>query len=211
MVSLRLPSWLTSYAKLASVTSCIRPHRRPGIGADESQAVVECVPATEATVGPGARASAAVGTLHFDNGYGGFSADGREYVIRLQPDGAGGLHVPPIPWVNVIANEQAGFIVSESGAGYTWAGNSRLNRLTAWHNDPVCDPHSEVVWIRDEDAGEFWSVTPGPTPAPAEYVVRHGFGYTTVRARKSRARARDDDVHAAGRAGEDHTVAARES
>ncbi len=116
--------------------------------------------------------------LQFENGYGGFSADGREYVIRLQPDGSGGHCRPPLPWVNVIANEHAGFTVSESGAGCTWSGNSRLHRLTAWHNDPVCDPHSEVVWIRDEDAGEFWSVTPGPTPAPVEYIVRHGFGYT---------------------------------
>lgn len=118
-------------------------------------------------------------TLRFENGYGGFSADGTEYVIRIQPDGTGGQHRPPMPWVNVIANEKAGCIVTESGAGYTWAGNSRLNRLTAWHNDPVVDPHSEACWIRDDDAGIFWSPTPGPTPAPTEYVTRHGFGYST--------------------------------
>ena len=83
-----------------------------------------------------------------------------------------------MPWTNVIANEQAGFLVTESGAGYTWSGNSRLNRLTAWHNDPVCDPHSEAIWIRDDDARVFWSPAPGPTPAASEYLVRHGFGYT---------------------------------
>ena len=48
---------------------------------------------------------------------------------------------PPMPWTNVIANEHAGFLVTESGAGYTWCGNSRTNRLTAWNNDPLCDPH----------------------------------------------------------------------
>ncbi|MEX2308870.1 MAG: hypothetical protein WD738_14820 [Pirellulales bacterium] len=117
--------------------------------------------------------------LQFDNGYGGFSADGREYVIRVQPDGRGDLRRPPVPWVNVIANEQAGFLVSESGAGYAWSGNSRENRLSAWHNDPVSDPHSEALWIRDDDACVFWSPTPGPTPAASEYRVRHGFGYTT--------------------------------
>jgi cyclic beta-1,2-glucan synthetase len=122
--------------------------------------------------------SAPPAPLQFDNGYGGFSADGREYVIRIEVGPTGEHRRPPMPWVNVVANEKAGFIVSESGAGYTWCGNSRLNRLTAWHNDPVCDPHSEAIWIRDEDAGDFWSVTPGPTPAPAAYVVRHGFGYT---------------------------------
>ena len=93
--------------------------------------------------------------LQFENGFGGFSADGREYVIRLVPDGHGGHRHPPMPWTNVIANEQAGFLVTESGAGYTWSGNSRVNRLTAWHNDPVFDPHGEAIWIRDEDAGSF--------------------------------------------------------
>ncbi len=117
-------------------------------------------------------------SLRFDNNYGGFSADGREYVIRLRPDGRGGHSRPPMPWANVIANEHAGFLVTESGAGYTWCGNSRTNRLTAWHNDPICDPHGEALWIRDEDLGQFWSPTPGPTPATGEYEVRHGFGYT---------------------------------
>jgi cyclic beta-1,2-glucan synthetase len=100
-------------------------------------------------------------------------------VIRLRPDGGGGHLLPPRPWTNVIANEWAGFLVTERGAGYTWAGNSRHNRLTAWHNDPVCDPHAEAIWIRDEEAKTFWSLTPGPTPAAVPYEVRHGFGYTT--------------------------------
>jgi cyclic beta-1,2-glucan synthetase len=118
--------------------------------------------------------------LQFDNGYGGFSGDGREYIIRVSPSAAGQRR-PPMPWVNVIANEQAGFLVTESGAGYTWSGNSRTNRLTAWHNDPVCDPHGEALWVRDEDRKLFWSPTPGPTPSRSEYEVSHGFGYTTFR------------------------------
>lgn len=120
-------------------------------------------------------------SLLFDNTYGGFSQDGREYVIRLAPDSAGQLRLPPQPWVNVIANERAGCIVTERGAGYTWAGNSRHNRLTAWHNDPVSDPFAEALWLRDEDADVFWSPLPGPTPAEAPYEVRHGFGYSTFR------------------------------
>ncbi len=119
--------------------------------------------------------------LQFDNSYGGFSADGREYVIRIEPDENGQLRLPPQPWVNVIANEHAGCIVTERGAGYTWAGNSRENRLTTWYNDPVSDPHAEALWIRDEEAEVFWSPLPGPTPADAPYEVRHGFGYTTFR------------------------------
>ena len=74
-----------------------------------------------------------------------------------------------MPWANVIANEQAGFLVTESGAGYTWSGNSRLNRLTAWHNDPVCDPHARRFGSATKMQRVFWSPTPGPTPAPSEY------------------------------------------
>jgi cellobiose phosphorylase len=117
--------------------------------------------------------------LQFENSFGGFSQDGREYVIRLEPDELGRPQVPPQPWVNVIANEKAGCLITEQGAGYTWSGNSRHNRLTAWHNDPVCDPYAEALWIRDEEADVFWSPLPGPTPADAAFEVRHGFGYTT--------------------------------
>ncbi len=119
--------------------------------------------------------------LEFDNGIGGFAADGREYVIRVRPDEDGNPRLPPQPWTNVIANEHAGCLITERGGGYTWVGNSRNNRLTPWYNDPVRDTHAEALWIRDEEAGVFWSPLPGPTPANAEYEVRHGFGYTTFR------------------------------
>lgn len=118
--------------------------------------------------------------LQFENGLGGFSQDGTEYVVRLSPDDEGHLIRPPLPWVNIIANPNGGFIVSESGAGYTWAGNSRLNRLTPWQNDPVSDPHSEAIYLRDEDAGVFWSPTPGPVEQSVDFEVRHGFGYTKI-------------------------------
>ena len=116
--------------------------------------------------------------LRFFNGIGGFSEDGTEYVIRLDatPDG---LRWPPMPWSNVIANEHAGCIVTSSGAVTSWSANSRENRLTPWYNDPVSDPHGEAIYLRDEETGIFWSPQPGPTPAPAAYEVRHGFGYTS--------------------------------
>jgi cyclic beta-1,2-glucan synthetase len=112
--------------------------------------------------------------LQFDNGTGGFSADGCEYVIYLQP----GRHTPA-PWVNVIANPEFGSVVSETGAGYTWAGNSSENRLTSWSNDPVSDSSSEALYLRDEETVEVWSPMPAPCPADAPYLVRHGAGYST--------------------------------
>ncbi|HYE96911.1 MAG TPA: glucoamylase family protein [Rubricoccaceae bacterium] len=110
------------------------------------------------------------------NGYGAFSEDGTEYVIRL--GGPGEPDATPLPWSNVVANERAGFVVTEGGSGFTWAYNSQQNKLTPWSNDPVSDPVEEALYVRDEEAGVFWSPTPRPVPGPGSYEVRHGFGYS---------------------------------
>jgi len=123
--------------------------------------------------------SAPAEPLQFYNGTGGFSPDGSEYRIRMAWDAATGLQGPPLPWTNVIANEQVGVLVSETGAGYTWSRNSREHRLTPWSNDPVRDPHGEALYLRDEDDASWWSPLPGPAPACAGYEAVHGFGYTT--------------------------------
>ncbi|MGZ6267916.1 MAG: GH36-type glycosyl hydrolase domain-containing protein, partial [Candidatus Limnocylindrales bacterium] len=112
--------------------------------------------------------------LEFFNGLGGFAADGREYVAILGPGQS-----TPAPWLNVIANPSFGFQVSESGSGYTWSGNSRENQLTPWSNDPVSDPVSEAIYVRDDDSGDLW----GPTAQPirceeSTYVAHHGAGYS---------------------------------
>ena len=112
--------------------------------------------------------------LEFFNGLGGFSEEGREYVIVL-----GKGQQTPAPWINVIANESFGFQVSESGAGYTWSLNSRENQLTPWSNDPVCDPSGEAFYIRDRDSGAIWSPTALPIRVEsATYIARHGQGFS---------------------------------
>jgi len=111
--------------------------------------------------------------LAFFNGLGGFSQDGREYVILLS---AG--QTTPSPWVNVIANPQFGTVVSEGGSAYTWAENSHEFRLTPWNNDPVSDVSGEAIYIRDEETGQFWSPTPLPARGENTYITRHGFGYS---------------------------------
>ena len=111
--------------------------------------------------------------LLFDNGLGGFSADGREYVIYLEPG-----QWTPLPWVNVIANPELGFLASESGMGATWAANSGENRLTPWRNDPIGDAPAEALYLRDEETAQIWSPTPLPARAPLPYLIRHGAGYS---------------------------------
>jgi len=150
-VSARLPEGVTPAAPAA-------PYGRPrAAGARPAE-------------GTGASNGAA---LLFDNGLGGVTSEG-DYEIRLR-----GGAVPPAPWTNVIANPRGGFVVSERGAGFTWAENSYFYRLTPWHNDPVGDPVSEVLYLRDEDTRELWSATPAPIRHQTPYVVRHAPGTST--------------------------------
>lgn len=112
--------------------------------------------------------------LTFFNGWGGFTPSGSAYAIQL-------TDVPtPAPWSNVLANPRFGTLVTESGGGFTWDGNSGESRLTPWSNDPVLDPPGEVVYLRDEETGEIWT----PTPAPAgvgDHEVVHRADETTFR------------------------------
>jgi cyclic beta-1,2-glucan synthetase len=111
--------------------------------------------------------------LLFFNGIGGFTPDGREYVMTTSRE-----QVTPAPWVNVLANPNFGAIVSENGPTYTWSENAHEFRLTPWHNDPVVDSSGEAFYLRDEDRGHFWSPMPHPVKGASPYVTRHGFGYT---------------------------------
>ena len=112
--------------------------------------------------------------LLFDNGLGGFSPDGREYVIDVLPG-----KPTPAPWCNVIANATFGCLASESSLGASWSENSGENRLTPWRNDPVFDPPSEALYLRDEETAAIWSSTPRPAGSHERTRVRHGAGYTT--------------------------------
>jgi cellobiose phosphorylase len=116
--------------------------------------------------------------LLFWNGRGGFTWDGREYVIHIGASAADGPVLPPAPWTNVLANPTFGCLVTEAGLGYSWAGNSQMNRLTPWNNDPVSDSPAEAVYLRDEASGDLWSPTPLPAGAGATVRVCHGQGYT---------------------------------
>jgi cyclic beta-1,2-glucan glucanotransferase len=111
--------------------------------------------------------------LLFFNGLGGFSKDGKEYVIIVDNENR-----TPAPWVNVIANPQFGTVISESGSAYTWAENAHEFRLTPWHNDPVSDSSGEAFYIRDYESGHFWSAALLPSGSKTPYITRHGFGYS---------------------------------
>jgi len=131
-------------------------------------------PRSETIAGPAPEVEAP--PLTHANGLGGFAAGGREYAIVLEGDAD-----TPQPWVNVIANPRFGTVVGATGASWTWGENSRENRLTPFGNDPVSEFSGEALYLRDEDLGEVWGVTPGPLPRArggGRWVTRHGAGVT---------------------------------
>jgi cyclic beta-1,2-glucan synthetase len=114
--------------------------------------------------------------LVLENGLGGFTRDGREYVVVLEGD-----RETPLPWVNVLANPRFGSIVTTSGSAHTWSENSRENRLTPFANDPVTDTTTEAIFVRDEESGKLWGATPTPirrTRRSPRWIVRHAAGVT---------------------------------
>ncbi|RPH96703.1 MAG: glycosyl transferase family 36, partial [Calditrichaeota bacterium] len=111
----------------------------------------------------------------FQNNYGYFTNDGREYVIT-RPD-------TPKPWVNVISNGEYGFVISQAGGGFSWSGHSNFNRLTRWHQDMVQDNWGKFLYLRDADSGHIWSPSFQPVKNPAaDYECRHGIGYSVFTA-----------------------------
>ena len=151
----------TKSASLAAVLAAPqeRPTRLPRLEPSRSEDSVS-------------RSAAAPGLL-FDNGLGGFGADGREYFVRVRPGTP-----TPAPWCNVLANPTFGCLVSESSLGSTWSMNAGENRLTPWRNDPVFDTPSETLYLRDEETAAVWSPTPLPAGGHGEVLVAHGAGYT---------------------------------
>lgn len=110
--------------------------------------------------------------LKYYNEYGGFSENGREYIIRINKN-----NKLPTTWGHVIANQNFGTIVTENMGGFTWSRNSRLNRLSAWNNNLVLDIPSEAIFLKDLKNGKLWSLGALPIPDENDYFITYGFGY----------------------------------
>ena len=109
--------------------------------------------------------------LKYYNEYGGFSEDGKEYLIRVNKENR-----LPTVWCNILANEKFGTVVTENMGGYSWFKNSRLDRVTAWDNNPSIDVPSEIIYMKEEN-GKAWSLGLNPMPDSRNYNVVYGFGY----------------------------------
>jgi cyclic beta-1,2-glucan synthetase len=85
--------------------------------------------------------------LRFFNGLGGFTPDAREYVVTL---GLG--QQTPLPWINVVANQELGFQASESAPGFTWAANSREKPAHPLVERPGVRAAGRSLLLRDEQS-----------------------------------------------------------
>lgn len=166
LISLRTAARITLQSRYGSIAQQVERMENPED--------FKSPPRRKPKIFPASKVLPEISQLQFFNGLGGFSADGGEYVTHL---GTG--QWTPAPWINVISNAEFGFQVSESGSGYTWAGNSSENKITPWSNDPVSDPSGEIFYIRDEETGEVWTPTALPIREDdSPYISRHGQGYS---------------------------------
>ena len=110
--------------------------------------------------------------LKYDNSYGGFTENGKEYHIRQNKENR-----LPTVWSHVIANKKFGTIITDSMGGYSFYKNSRLNRTSTWHNDSTLDIPSEIIYLKDEENNKSWSLGLNPKPDNQEYNIIYGFGY----------------------------------
>ena len=106
------------------------------------------------------------------NEYGAFSEDGKEYIMKIKKE-----KNLPATWSNVIANKKFGTVITESGGGYTWYKNCRLNRITSWHNSGSTSIPSEIIYLKDIENGKSWTMTAMPMPDNKNYNIIYGFGY----------------------------------
>ena len=111
--------------------------------------------------------------LKYYNELGAFSADGKEYLIRINKN-----NKLPTVWSNIMANKKFGTLVTENMGGYTWYKNARLNRVTSWENQPNLDIPTEVIYIKDEENNKQWSIGENPKPDNKNYNIAFGMGYT---------------------------------
>ncbi len=110
--------------------------------------------------------------LKYYNEYGAFSPDGKEYLIKIDKE-----NKLPTVWSNILSNEKFGTVVTENMGGYTWYKNSRLNRITSWHNNAFLDIPSEIIYIQDKGSGYNWSLGFSPIPDNNYYNIVYGLGY----------------------------------
>ena len=103
--------------------------------------------------------------------YGHFDNERREYVIdRVDL---------PVSWTNYIGTGDMYGVFNHTAGGYLIYKSSEYHRITRFRPNGVpMDGPGHYVYLRDDESGDFWSVSWQPVGKPREHFrCRHGLGY----------------------------------
>lgn len=107
--------------------------------------------------------------------YGHFDNENREYVID-RPD-------VPVSWTNYLGVRDFCTVISHNAGGYSFYKNAEHHRITRFRQNGVpLDRPGHYVYVRDDDTGEFWSISWQPVGldlTKAKYECRHGLSYSS--------------------------------
>ena len=106
--------------------------------------------------------------------YGHFDQEKREYVIdRVDL---------PTSWTNYLGVEEMAAVVNHTAGGYLFYKSPEYHRITRFRANAVpMDRPGHYVYLRDEESGDYWSISWQPVGKPldqAKYICRHGMSYS---------------------------------
>jgi len=106
--------------------------------------------------------------------HGYFDNANREYVIdRVDV---------PVSWTNYLGVQDMCTVISHNAGGYSFYKNAEHYRITRFRQNGVpLDRPGHYVYLRDDDSGEYWSISWQPVGKDlksAKYECRHGLSYS---------------------------------
>ncbi len=111
--------------------------------------------------------------------YGHFDNERREYVIdRVDV---------PVSWTNYLGVEDMCAVVNHTAGGYLFYKSPEYHRITRFRpNGAPMDRPGHYVYLRDDDTGEFWSLSWQPCGGDLkDYKCRHGLSYSVYECGRS--------------------------
>ena len=101
-----------------------------------------------------------------------FDQEKREYVIdRIDV---------PVSWTNYLGVEDLRAVANHTAGGYLFYKSPEHHRIIRFRPNGVpMDRPGHYIYLRDDETGEYWSVSWQPCGgAPEDYRCRHGLSYS---------------------------------
>lgn len=105
--------------------------------------------------------------------YGHFSKDAKEYIVTNSNT--------PRPWFNYLFNREYHALVSQTGGGFSYYRDPKVNRILRYDHIHTDRP-GRYVFLNDKKSGEYWSANGQPFKKKLDaWECRHGLGYTSIK------------------------------